>query len=75
MKSTIRSRRNKYLKMLIVGAALLAQLGACPIDGNAVLVEAVRAVLTTASDSLVTSLGNYLSDDAATTGGGGGGGS
>ena len=65
MKSISRSRRYRHLKALVVGGALLIPLGGCPIDGNAVLVEAVRAVLTTAADSLVTSLGDYLSDDAS----------
>ncbi len=71
MKRALRSRARRCLGVLVLGIALLAPLGGCPIDANAVFVEAVRAVLTTATDSLVTSLGNYLSDDASGSGTGG----
>ncbi|MEW6250288.1 MAG: hypothetical protein AB1716_06555 [Planctomycetota bacterium] len=48
------------LPALVLGGVLFLSLGGCPIDGDEVITEAVRAVLTAATDSLVENLSTYL---------------
>ncbi len=75
MKLHPRRRSCRCLKTLVLGAALLASLGGCPVDGNAVLTAAVQAglnsatttatsvlqaVLNAATQSFVDSLSTYL---------------
>ncbi len=44
----------------LFGGALLLWMGGCPIDGDAVVTETVRAALQAVVDSLIDALGQYL---------------
>ena len=51
----------KRLGVLSAAFLLQAQMGGCPIDNDALITDIVSAALSSASNSLVEALSNFLS--------------
>lgn len=54
------TRLPRRLVALMLAGAFLLPMGGCPVNGDQVLTEVVRAALETATSSLVDTLSSYL---------------